>query len=167
MKSYSKCNEMKSLDDFHNRKDTIDGKEFKCKFCRSLDHKNRYVKMVNPAAKTKEQIAAHKRQKYAENPEKVKEINKKWINANREKRRKYQRAFVAKYRAQKNRAQKNRASFIGFDAEIRKIYDTCPLGYHVDHIVPLNGRNVCGLHVPWNLQHLPAQDNLRKSNKVI
>jgi len=50
-------------------------------------------------------------------------------------------------------------------SRIKEIYKNCPEGYHVDHIIPLQGELVSGLHVEINLQYLPAQDNCSKHNK--
>ena len=48
---------------------------------------------------------------------------------------------------------------------IKEFYLQCPGGYEVDHIIPLNGKNISGLHTLSNLQYLPSSDNRRKSNK--
>ena len=43
---------------------------------------------------------------------------------------------------------------------------SCPEGYHIDHIIPMKAKNVCGLHTLDNLQYLPAQENRKKYNRV-
>jgi hypothetical protein len=55
--------------------------------------------------------------------------------------------------------------------EIDCIYKYCAslrsigLNFHVDHIVPLQGKLVSGLHTPWNLQVIHATENFSKGNK--
>lgn len=50
-----------------------------------------------------------------------------------------------------------------YESELIEVYEKCS-GMEVDHIIPLNHPDVCGLHVPWNLQYLDRETNQIKSN---
>lgn len=82
---------------------------------------------------------------------------RRWRFRNREK----MRAACAEYAAMKFRAVPPWADL----EDIKRIYRRCPEGLEVDHIVPLKGRNVCGLHVSNNLQYLTRAQNMSKANK--
>ena len=80
-----------------------------------------------------------------------------WARANRGKKN----AIVAARRA----ALRNNMPAWADREAIKFFYECRPAGCHVDHIIPLQGKNISGLHVAENLQWLPATDNLQKSNK--
>ena len=92
-----------------------------------------------------------------QNRESVNARKREWARNNREKLRK------------KELARKQAASLRcpGWEDRKRllKFYRECPEGFHVDHIIPLRGKLVSGLHCLGNLQYLPAQENLRKHNR--
>ncbi len=72
------------------------------------------------------------------------------------------RFYTAKYRATKHQAIPSWA-----DQELLDyVYQQCPEGYDVDHIIPLQGTTVCGLHTPENLQYLPSSENSSKNNSL-
>jgi len=62
-------------------------------------------------------------------------------------------------------AIKNQTISKRFKEQIVNIYKTCPDNMQVDHIIPLLNKDVCGLHVPWNLQFLDKEVNNLKNNK--
>lgn len=82
----------------------------------------------------------------------------------------HQKANSAQYAhsSAKRRAQKLNAtpSWANLN-QIKQIYLQCPKGYQVDHIIPLQGELVSGLHVESNLQYLKPEDNLSKGNRFI
>lgn len=107
------------------------------------------------------------------NKEKVREDNKKWRELNREKMRALiaawggrnpdkLRAYVRRRQAAKIRAVPAWADMKAITGIYKKAVQT---GEHVDHIVPLRSKIVCGLHVENNLQLLSASENSIKSNR--
>lgn len=117
--------------------------------------------------KNREAIIARKREAYRRDPQKHLERNKAWQQQNRHKTRLY---------TKKNCKGRKHATPPWLTKEqwheIKQFYwlaQDCSIvtgeRYWVDHIVPLRGKTVCGLHVPWNLQVLPREVNQRKSNR--
>jgi hypothetical protein len=91
-----------------------------------------------------------------------KERNPVWVRADTKARRRRHRMASPPWLSQKQKT------------EIREIYKiaitmskTTGEQYVVDHIVPLRGEDVCGLHVPWNLRIITQAENLEKSNKLV
>ena len=84
----------------------------------------------------------------------------------------YHKKYIAEHRSEYNaRNAKRRAVQVSAIPKwanlnmIKEIYACCPEGSHVDHIIPLQGELVCGLHVENNLQYLTVDENLKKGNK--
>jgi len=98
------------------------------------------------------------------NPGQALERGRKWCKNNR--------ASVNAKKARRRAAQHNATPSWADKEAIKRMYivsqfltDKIGEPHHVDHIIPLRGENICGLHVEYNLDVIPAKDNLRKGNR--
>ncbi len=100
------------------------------------------------------------------------QIGKEYRENNREKEKERSHSYYKRHigeAAARNSYRKGRIkiatpSWANLD-RIKELYSSRPEGMHVDHIIPLKGALVCGLHVENNLQYLLASENISKGNK--
>jgi hypothetical protein len=192
MKVCTCCLELKDKSEFYKCKTNSDGLLGECKTCRSKHRRNNYLKnREHDLAKSKEWRdnnieRVHRVSKTYRENNKEKETLKAitWAKNNPDKvkiaQAKYCRNNPDKITAKtgKRRASKlNRTPSWISKEELNKIREVYKLArkltketgvvYHVDHIIPLQGRLASGLHTLYNLQVITAKDNLAKSNKLI
>ena len=110
-------------------------------------------------ASTKAWYEANKEEKLAK--------NKAWAQVNKDK----VNAFAAKRRAARiNRTpswltKEDLGKIKELYKEAQKLREETGEEWHVDHIIPLQGENISGLHVPDNLQVIKATENKSKNNR--
>ncbi len=176
------CNSCKlelSLDSYHNCKNLPLGKTYTCKPCAKL-------RSIKWNSDNKEKKKVQGKLHYEDNKEVYKQKAKElaWAKHNPEKSRDRARKryegdpsiyfkTVAMRRKRVKQATPTWLSHTQIDA-MQDMYVRCATvtkltgnKHHVDHIVPLKGINVCGLHVPWNLRIIPAEMNIAKSNTFL
>lgn len=132
----------------------------------------------------KEKVATQEKLWYRKNKTKKIISKNKWKKANKEKVAAQEKAWRkanldkviaknAKYRAAKLKAtpdwltEKQHKKMVTFYSEAKRLEKLDSISRHVDHIVPLQGENISGLHVPWNLRVVTAGENMSKSNKIL
>lgn len=139
------------------------------------DHARAYSKEW--AARNRDRCAENNRLWGEANKERKAELFRLWVEKNKDRRservsewRKKNRGRLTAIQNKRHTAKMNR-TIPGFDDEIECIYRAAQErrsngeDVNVDHIVPLQGDLASGLHVPWNLQIIPADENVRKGNR--
>jgi len=163
MKLCTMCKISKSETDYYKS-----GKSSECKEC--AKKRARLYLYPNQDAprgqKSSEQRKATQARYREKNRDQIRAGQRRYVKENLAK----VLARTHKYQAQKLNATPKWLTFEHYrqmqDIFLKASELSKSLGPHeVDHIVPLCGDNVCGLHVPWNLQILPRAENRRKFNK--
>ena len=188
MKACTKCGMPQSLEAFGKFNQSKDGLAYWCKECykkyRKQNKKNITIAKAKHYSINKEKILEQCKEDYPKYKKRIREYNKRYPQENKEKLRKRR---LERYKespekilgwTNKRRAAKFNASPLWLTkqhlSEIEQYYRLAwsrgmfeEQKFHVDHIIPLQGKNVQGLHVPWNLQVITARENIAKGNKTI
>ena len=126
------------------------GKEAK----REYYERNKEVVIARAQARTVESKNAYKKKYKAANPELYKEL----VNV----RRRRFRDATPKWLTTEQKMEIRLKYRLAIELSRR-----LGVPHAVDHIIPLQGEEVCGLHVPWNMEVITQEKNLKKSNKLI
>lgn len=192
MKTCTKCNETKDLSEFGKNNSRASGLMDMCRSCKKSKYANQkrppYTKAQKAKAKdryknNKADILA-KEKIYRENmtPEqkaRKNERNRKSYHANKEQSAKTMKAWqhknrdkirasgMKRYAAKKQRtvAWADDSLIAVYYAQAQQLEDATGIKFHIDHIIPLQGELVSGLHHQDNLQILTAFENMSKNNK--
>ena len=158
-KNCSSCNQFLSESSFYSDKRNNSGLSSDCKFCHTT--RVRHWQKCNP-----EKFKSDKAKYQKAHPEQTCAKTLRWQT----KHPGYCRAQYQNYMTRQIFAM---PSWVNAK-DITAVYNKCQaiskrtgILHHVDHIIPLRGKLVSGLHIPWNLQILSAHDNCSKSNKFI
>lgn len=174
IKICTKCNEERSKSLFYKREKAKDGLVSVCKICSCATGKK--YREAN-----KKSISEKNKKWYETNKEYRIEKAKRWNLENKDKFLNNVKKYMKNNKGKANFWCRSRqikkllaTPFWADTTKIKQIYIDCALIsemtgviHHVDHILPLRGKDISGLHVEYNLQILPAHFNQVKSNKLI
>lgn len=144
MKECNKCYERKSIESFHKNRRYKDGHYNQCRECHKEQVRKNWLE-------NKDTYRKRMRKHYQENKESYRAKKIRYYNK--------QSKATPPWLTQQQVNQMKEKYWLAKDLKAVSGQE-----YHVDHIVPINGKNICGLHVPWNLQVLPSDLNLSKGN---
>ena len=179
VKLCTKCGIEKDTAEFNKLSKSADGMQYHCKSCKSEYQRNnpkRKASVDKYRIANKEACLQRSKDSQAKNRQHYSAMSIKWQRENRdrnlENRRKLYRLNSAKDIARsRRRAGRIRHGEMIMNkaeaAEVQGLYDFCKIfrQFEVDHIVPLNGKTVSGLHVLANLRVLSVSENRSKGNK--